>query len=204
MGLKHQAVSARKWHAAIRQVERHFPDHLPAALFLTDPARVADPAQVVRTLPAGSGMIYRHFGAADRQEVAAELGALCRQYQIDFLIAADPALARQVSADGVHWPEARLPDARKWRGRFKLQTASAHSLLAVRRARRAGMDAVLCSTVFASKSATASSPLGVHRFRALANRADMPVYALGGVAADNASRVASVSGLAAIDGLRLK
>ena len=201
MGLKHQAASARKWRAAIRQVERHFPAYLPRLLFLTDPKRTPDPIAVARTLPVGSGIIYRHFGARDRETVAHQLQDICAQCGIGLLIAGDPALALSVGADGVHWPEARLAEARKWRGQFRLQTASAHSSMAIRRAVASGMDAVLVSAVFPSLSPSAPDPIGAQRLRALARRADIPVYALGGVNADNAERVASDAGLAAIEGL---
>jgi len=201
MGLKHQAASARKWRAAIRQVERHFPAHLPPILFLTDPKRVADPAAVVRTLPPGSGVIYRHFGAPERDTVARQLRDICSQCEIRLLIASDPDLAASVNADGVHWPEAKLEEAQKRRGQFALQTASAHTPAAIRRAEIAGMDAVLFSAVFPSNSPSASVPLGPQRLREIAQRADIPVYALGGVTAENAEQVASHAGLAAIEGL---
>ncbi|MEC7290584.1 MAG: thiamine phosphate synthase, partial [Pseudomonadota bacterium] len=141
MGLKHQAAVARKWRSAIRQIDRHFPEHLPPLLFLTDPDRTPEPDPVIAALPVGSGLIYRHFGVADRREVAARLRVVCRARGIAFLIAADPVLACEMQADGVHWPEARLLDARRWRGQFFIQTTSAHSRKAIQNAADAGMDA---------------------------------------------------------------
>nr|WP_197501510.1 thiamine phosphate synthase [Hyphomonas sp. Mor2] len=199
-GLKHQAAAARKWRSAIRQVERHFPSYLPPALFLTDPKRTPDPASLVERLPESVGVVYRHFGAADRQMTAQKLARACAQSERCFLIAADPELALAVSADGVHWPEATASSASKWLGKFALQTGSAHSPAAIRAADKAGLDAVLVSTVFASKSASASAPLGLSRFRTWTGNARLPVYALGGVGAENAQSVAGFAGLAAIEG----
>lgn len=201
MGLKHQAASARKWRAAIRQVERHFPAHLPPLLFLTDPKRTRDPVAVISTLPEGSGVIYRHFGAYDRDLVARQLRDVCSKCEIRLLIASDPDLATHIGADGVHWPEAKLAEAQTWRRKFALQTSSAHSPAAIRRAARSGMDAVLFSAVFPSNSPSAPCPLGPQRFKAIAQGADLPLYALGGVTAENAEQVASHAGLAAIEGL---
>lgn len=200
MGLKHQAAAARKWRTAIRQVRGHFPAYLPPALFLTDPKRVPDPVAVVPTLPHGVGVIYRHFGAKDRGDMAAKLRAVCNQDNRLLLIAADPDLAREVGADGVHWPEVRLHQARQWRGRFFLQTASAHSIRAIHRIDRAGLDAALVSTVFASQSPSASSAMGAHRFRQIAQTNLLPVYGLGGICAQNAEAIARSGGLAAIEG----
>ena len=201
MGLKHQAVSARKWRVAIRRVESHFPRHLPPLLFLTDPERTPDPALMALKLPTGSGIIYRHFGAKDRFAVAASLADLARRRGLKLLIAADPKLALEVGAHGVHWTEERLREAYKCHGRFRLQTASAHSRFAIVLAERMGVDAALVSTVFPSKSLSASRPIGSLRLRRLAQSNRLPLYALGGVKHDNALRVAGASGLAAIEGL---
>lgn len=200
MGLKHQAAVARKWRCAIRQIDRHFPEHLPPLLFLTDPDRTPKPDPVIAALPVGSGLIYRHFGASDRRRVAARLREVCRARGIAFLIAADPVLACEMQADGVHWPEARLQDARRWRGQFFIQTTSAHSRKAIQNAADARMDAALVSSVFASRSASAGRPLSPVRFRQLSAQAHLPLYALGGVHARNADRVSRAGGIAAIDG----
>ena len=201
MELKHQAVSARKWRAAIRQIRRHFPPTLPPVLFLTDPQRVTDPVEAIACLPQGSGVIYRHFGSPDRAEVAAQLADLCTARQFFLLIAADPKLALSVGAFGVHWPEARLPEAQRWKGQFAMQTASAHCRGAIWRAQRAGMDAALVSKVHPSQSASPGNPMGAIRFRQLARPTDLPVYALGGVNAGNAGRTASSGGIAAVESL---
>ena len=201
MGLKHQAASARKWRAAIRQVKRHFPADLPPMFFLTDPVRVPDPVSVAERLPVGAGIIYRHFGADDRTRVAMHLSDICRRRGLNLLIAADPGLAKRVGACGVHWPEARLRGARKWRGHFEIQTASAHSRRAIERAAQAGMDAALVSTVFASNSSSANALMGAIGFRRLSLQTRLPLYGLGGINANTASRIAISGGLAAIEGL---
>ena len=201
MGLKHQAVTARKWRAAIRQVETHLPWHLPPLLFLTDPNRTPDPIGDAAKLPAGSGIIYRHFGRQDRFDVAQGLAEVSTQRGLCLLITADPELAKHVGADGVHWPEARLLQAWKWRDQFQLQTASAHSRRAIWAAQRVQMDAVLVSSIFPSMSPSARRPMGVTRLRFLKQHTPLPVYGLGGVSVTNAPRIASVAGLASVSAL---
>lgn len=200
MGLKHQAAAARKWRSAARQIMRHFPPHLPPLLFLTDPDRTSDPCAIAATLPPGSGVIYRHFGAEDRQAVGARLLRTCRANACLLLISADPILADRLGADGVHWPEARLSEAKDWRGRFVVQTASAHSRAAIYTAERAGMDAALVSSLFLSRSKTAGRPMGPARFRALSAQTPLPLYALGGIHTGNVHRICQAGGAAAIDG----
>lgn len=177
---------------------------MPPALFVTDPVRTPDPVAVAARLPAGWGVIYRHFGAADRLEVAQTLARVCRIRRLVLLIAADPGLARRVRADGVHWPSKRLPLRRAG---FRLETASAHTLAEISRARRAGVNAAILSAVFPSRSPSAGRPMGAIRFRMAAKLGALPLYALGGVTSGNAMRVAQdirsgIAGWAAVDGLR--
>lgn len=172
---------------------------LPRAFFLTDPDRTKNLIAVIANLPRGFGVIYRHFGAANRYVVGAQLARACRQRGLILLVSADPALAARIGADGVHWPEARLTGVRPRHPRF-IETAAAHSRAAIARAHRFDMDAVIVSTVFPSRSPSAGKALGPLRFRLTARNAPLPVYALGGINADTAARAMSgAAGWAAID-----
>lgn len=185
---------------AARVAARHLPEGLPPAFFLTDPARTPDPEAIMAGLPAGWGVIYRHFGAPDREAVARQLLKICRARKLVFLIGADAPLAAQIGADGVHWPGRIAGQSRKWRGRFRLQTMSGHSGDKSLHSVSLPIKAVLFSTVFASRSASAGAAMGAPRFRRLATALPFPVYALGGVNPDNGLSIAKAAGLAAIDG----
>lgn len=146
-------------------------------------------------------MIYRHFGAPDRAAVARRLAALCRRRRLKLLIAADPALARRIGADGAHLPErmARHAFALKRARPAWIVTAAWHG----RRPPPRGADALLLSPVFPSASPSAGPVLGPRAGAAIAQRAGGRVYALGGMSAQTASRLRGFAGLAAIDGLLL-
>jgi thiamine-phosphate pyrophosphorylase len=178
---------------------------LPPAIFMTDPQRTPEPARVADRLPAGWGVIYRHFGMAERFAVGDKLARICRRRGLVLMVSADVELALEIGAEGVHWPQARLANrSRPHPGSRKLiETASVHSRRALIAAARSGIDAAIVSTVFPSRSATATAPMGILRFRALARSAPLPVYALGGVDAQTAGRVvsgahANVAGWAAV------
>jgi thiamine-phosphate pyrophosphorylase len=178
---------------------------LPPALFFTDPDRTPDPCAIATRLPPGWGVVYRHFGSASRHETARRLAGICRRRKLILLIGADLDLAREVGADGVHWP-ARLAPYARGRARAGLVTASAHSPRELAAVSRLGAHAAVLSTVFASSSSSAARPIGPVRFRILAARAGVLVYALGGVTAETASRVRpfprrGVAGWAAVDGI---
>lgn len=180
---------------------------LPALWLFTDPQRLPDPIAAAGRLPRGAAVVYRHFGAPDREDKARALADLCRRRGLKLLIGADPALARAVGADGVHWPERMVERLVRRRAHaFRLETGAAHGREGLARAAQAGLDACVLSPVFASRSAVAG-PLapqwGPLRAGALARAAGLPVIALGGVKAQNAARLIGrgFAGLAAIDGL---
>lgn len=201
MAQKPQTAGQRKLGAAARQARRHLPAQLPPVFFLTDPERTPDPVRIARALPRGWGIIYRHFGAADRHETGRALSRVARRRGLTLLVAADPGLAIRIGAAGVHWPFAHKRDARKWRGQFGLMTVSAHAPEDVRAVSHGLFDAALVSTVFPSASPSARVPMGMQRFRRLSRKARLPIFALGGVTAANAGRIADSAGLAAIDGI---
>jgi thiamine-phosphate pyrophosphorylase len=207
---QHEAAAARKLArrrlvaAARLSPERRARNGapLPRAIFMTDPGRTPDPARIAAQLPAGWGVIYRHFGAKDRFEVGERLARICRSRRLVLLVSADLSLARRIGADGVHWPEKLMSRRRAAPG--LIETASAHSRLALARAARQGMDAAILSTVFASGSASASRPMGAIRFRLLARGFALPVYALGGIGPDNAARaMTGAAGWAAVEAIAM-
>lgn len=181
---------------------------LPGLFVLTDPQRMPDPVAVAARLPAGCGLIYRHFGAADRGDVALALRRATAARSCRLLIARDPDLALGVGADGVHWPEDWVRLGRAWRRRAPqwLMTGAAHTRAAIRRGAHAGLDGVFVSPVFGTRSGSGGvsggisggisgggagrRPLGPMRFARLAMGAGIGVYALGGVRGHNVARIA--------------
>jgi thiamine-phosphate pyrophosphorylase len=179
---------------------------LPPLLFLTDPERTPDPEAIAEQLPAGAGVVFRAFGAADAVERGARLAAIARARGLTLLAGADEVLALACGADGLHLPERAIADLPALRARHPgwLITAAAHSAEALAAAARAGADAALLSPVFPSASPSAGPPLGEARFADLVRGAGLPVYALGGVDTTTAPRLlaSGAVGLAVVSGLR--
>lgn len=180
---------------------------LPPLLLLTDEARLSNPFPVAALLPAGSGVILRHYQDPDRGRLARELAGFCRERGLLFLVGGDAALALSVGADGLHLPEARmkgsLPTWRLWRKKRWLVTTAVHSWPAMLRAERLGADAVVLSPVFPTASHPGRMSLGMIRFAQWCRASRLPVYALGGIGAKVAPRVlaAGAAGFAGISGL---
>jgi thiamine-phosphate pyrophosphorylase len=168
---------------------------------LTDDLRLADPLASVQALPTGSLVIVRAHDHVRRAVLAAQLRPIVRRRGLILLIADDPHLAARIGAHGIHLSERRAKEAAHWRARFGhwFVTAAAHSLRAVLNA--AAADAVLLSPVFATQSHAKALPLTPARARLMARQIRTPIFALGGVTANNAALLPGFAGLAAIGAL---
>lgn len=178
---------------------------LPPLLFFTDPTRTPQPWETAARLPAGAGVVFRHFGAADALETGLRLRAATKDAGVRLLVGLDADLAERVGADGVHLPERALSAAYALSGRRPdwLLTGAAHSLEAVKSAR--DMDALMLSPVFPAGGASAAkAALGIEAFRMLAAAAPCPVYALGGISAANAAALigSGACGIAGVDAVQ--
>jgi thiamine-phosphate pyrophosphorylase len=172
-------------------------------LFFTDPVRTPDPEAIAARLPAGSAVVYRHFGASGAEARACRLLTIARARRLKLLIGADAALAQKIGAHGVHLPERLAHRAATLKRAHPgwIVTSAAHSLAA---ARRSDADAVVLSVAFPSKSASAGQALGPIRLALRVRAAGRPAYALGGVDNKKARRLidAGLVGLAAVDAFR--
>ncbi|MFE9085191.1 thiamine phosphate synthase [Brevundimonas sp. NPDC003935] len=178
---------------------------LPPLLFFTDPTRTPRPWETAARLPAGAGVVFRHFGAADALETGLRLRAATREAGVRLLVGLDADLAERIGADGVHLPERALSAAYALSGRRPdwLLTGAAHSIETVKGAR--DLDALVLSPVFPAGGASAGKPaLGIDGFKALAALAPCPAYALGGISAANAADLLELGayGIAGVDAVQ--
>jgi thiamine-phosphate pyrophosphorylase len=176
---------------------------LPALVLLTDDDRLADPVAAARRLPPGSMVIVRAKDAGRRRALGLRLRTVARTRGLFLLIAGDAALARNLGADGVHLPQIRIGEAAALRARHGfVVTAAAHSLAALRQA--GWVDALILSAVLPTASHPGRAALGVVRANLMARQMPKPVYALGGITAKNAGRLAGFCGIAAIGALAVE
>lgn len=171
---------------------------------MTDPERVPDALKAAENLPEHSALIYRHFGAPEREFMAHRLRQVCFDRGVQFLVGADEELARDCGADGLHLSERVLDDARILHIRYPdwILTGATHSELALAKAAKLGLDAGFVSPVFASESPSAGEALGVTRFTDMTLSATVPVIALGGINSANAHHLigSGAAGIAGISG----
>ena len=178
---------------------------LPPLLFFTDPERTPRPWETAARLPAGSGVVFRSFGAAEARDTGLRLRETTRRRGVLLLIGLDAELAETLEADGVHLPERALGQAPSlaaahpgWR-----ITGAVHSAGALTSA--GALDAAVLSPVFGAGGASAArSSLGVKAFSELVRAAPVPVYALGGVDSGNARSLigSGACGFAGVSAIR--
>jgi thiamine-phosphate pyrophosphorylase len=144
-------------------------------------------------------------------ELGEKVMALAGEFDAAVIVNGDPALAEALGAAGVHLGSGTLSvrDVRERLGYKGLIGYSAHSGQEMSEAFAAGAAFSVLSPVFPTKSKYSGGPfLGLHGFRAGVDRVRdagqrAPVYALGGIGADNAADChrAGAYGVALIGGI---
>ncbi len=160
---------------------------LPRIIVITDRTQVQGLLDdVVKDLCTEAGCAWilvreRDLQPLERRTLALRLREITKRCGSHMSVSADPQLASEMNADGVHLQriadvaEARrkLPDA--WIG------VSAHRIAEVEAAKEAGADYVTLSPIFPSESKPGyGPPLGLESIHRAA-QFGIPVYALGGV-----------------------
>lgn len=141
---------------------------------------------------------------ADYVAVARDCLAACRGAGAALLLHGDPALLEAVEADGLHLPWSRLAGlAARPVAAGRWLAASVHSAAELAQAERVGVDFVTLSPLRETPSHPGQPAMGWDAFAALVARAGMPVYALGGMVAEDVARAraAGAQGIAGIRGL---
>ena len=164
--------------------------------------------QVEDSLRGGATMIQlreKHLALDALQKEALEIQALCRRYQVPFLLNDNVDLAVQLSADGVHvWQDdldAGL--ARAKLGPDRILGVSAHTVQEALQAQAAGADYLGVGAVFPTGTKGDASPLSYETLREICAAVDIPVVAIGGINAHNVRRLvgSGIQGIAVVSAL---
>ncbi len=150
------------------------------------------------------------FAASDREilDLASACLLLCQKYGAKFILNGRADLAKACNADGVHCNKRSisLPDARAFLGDSFLLGYSAHSIEEADEVCRAGANYVFLSPIFSPLSKNDErTPLGLSSLKILSNYIQVPLFALGGITAENlpSVRQAGASGIATITSVLL-
>jgi 8-oxo-dGTP diphosphatase len=184
---------------------------LPVRYLITADEVVADRTRLLRAMSRALEAGERLFQIRAKSlpmsvlvRAARDAIGLCREPGGRVLVNADPALALELGADGVHLDSRRLMGlGDRPLGEQFLVAASCHGEAELRQAERIGADFAVLSPVLATASHPDLSPLGWERFAVLVEMVRIPVYALGGMHLGLLERAwgAGAQGVAGIGGL---
>lgn len=186
---------------------------LPNLYLITDRQQIAadrDFLSVIEELlQAGVRMLQmreKDLPAAELFPLATQLRALTAAHDCRLLINDRVDVAQAVAADGVHLGGHSLPTAavRKLLGPDKLIGVSTHSPEEIQLAAEQGADFVTFGPVFFTPSKAAyGNPVGLEKLTQCCATSSIPVYALGGISANNAAAVinSGANGIALISAL---
>ena len=118
------------------------------------------------------------------REFAAAVTTRCRAHGARVLINGDAALAEAVGADGVHLTAVQLMQTQV-RPRFDLVAASAHTRAELDHAIRLGCDCAVLGSVLPTPTHPGTAAIGWGGFEARARGSAIPVFAIGGLRAND-------------------
>ncbi|MCX7017316.1 MAG: thiamine phosphate synthase [Candidatus Sumerlaeota bacterium] len=179
---------------------------------VVDPEHCAgrDPLALARAvLENGAGILQlrdKKSTPAERQRLAGELLALCREFGVPFLVNDFVLLAWRIGADGVHLGQGDLAvdEARKILGPNRLIGLSTHNREQALRGLRSGADYLGFGPMYATGTKVQEHPpLGLEQARWAAETLTLPFVAIGGITPERAADLArcGVKNVAAISAL---
>ncbi len=150
---------------------------------------------------------YRNKNSNQQQkkELAQKLQSLCYQYKTPFIVNDDVALAKEISADGVHLGQndEEINKAREMLGSKIIGISCYNDLDRAITAEKAGADYVAFGSFFPSITKPDAKKADIELLREAKSILTIPVVAIGGITPENAKALidAKVDFLAIISGL---
>jgi len=146
------------------------------------------------------------FDSATRARLARDLGVLCGQFGVPFIVNDDLALAARSGAQGVHLgrDDASVAEARALLGPQAIIGVSCYDdLERGRSAEMAGADYVAFGRFFPSRTKPQAVPASVELLHAARRELRLPIVAIGGITPENGASLvdAGASALAVVEGL---
>jgi thiamine-phosphate pyrophosphorylase len=155
---------------------------------------------VCKAIDAGVDIIQmreKHLEEKDLISLGIELGRICREKGVTFIINDDPYLAQKVGADGVHLGQEDMKNysislARDVLGSASIIGVSTHSIEQFKSANTADVDYIAFGPVFETR--TKDYYIGDDDIVEVIDIADKPVVFIGGITLENVDIVLDKGG----------
>lgn len=173
---------------------------LPSHYLITPNAEDNDDflAALERSLAAGTRLMQLKGKGMPPEAYAAlaeKVIAMAHAHDCRVLLTGEPELVQQLGADGLHLDSKALKSAsNRPLPESYLLAVSGHDLEALKKGEAIGASLAVLSPVNYTRAHPDIEPLGWEGFGAIAAQAGMPVYALGGVSADDEAAAIAAGG----------
>ena len=160
--------------------------------------------QVAAALRGGATCVQLREKQLDRAaflEEALEIGRLCREAGVPFLVNDDVRIAAESGADGAHVGQSDMEagEARALLGEEAILGVSVRTVEQALAAERAGADYLGVGAVFATATKADAAEVSREALRAICAAVKIPVVAIGGISRENLPSLAGTG----IDGVAL-
>lgn len=140
--------------------------------------------------PAGIILREKDMLPESYRELAAVVMEICGQYNVKCILHSFPAVAISLHTDAIHLPLHILRElSQKQKAHFKILGASCHSVDDALEAQALGCTYLTAGHVFETDCKKGLPGRGVEFLRNVCAAVDIPVYAIGGIGADNIALV---------------
>lgn len=164
--------------------------------------------QVLSALKGGITMLQLREKDMDEEDFykeALSIKALCRKYNVPFIINDNVKLAKRVDADGVHIGQSdmEMKRAREVLGEDKIIGVTAKTVEQAKAAEAAGADYLGSGAVFGTSTKKDAKPMDLALFQEICECVSIPVVAIGGIDATNVEKLAGrcAAGVAVVSGI---
>lgn len=164
--------------------------------------------QVKQALEGGVTFVQLREKNLDEEafyQEALEIQALCKQYQVPFVINDNVALAKKINADGVHVGQSDMEalDVRKLLGDDKIIGVSAQTVEQAVLAEKHGADYLGVGAVFPTGSKEDAVEVSQETLKAICQAVRIPVIAIGGITKENVKELkkTGICGIAVISAI---
>lgn len=160
--------------------------------------------QVERALKGGVTCVQlreKNMSDSDFLSEAIEIGALCRKYEVPFIINDNVAVAIESGADGIHvgQHDMKAMDVRGKIGESMILGVSAQTVQQAVEAEKNGADYIGVGAVFATDTKADACAVSGETLTDISKAVSIPIVAIGGI---NKNNMAELSGCG-IDGVAL-
>lgn len=167
--------------------------------------------QVREAIDGGATFIQLREKELDEErfeQEAREIGALCRERHIPFVLDDNVMLAKKVGADGVHVGQSDMEagNVRSLIGPDRILGVSAQTVEQAIRAEQAGADYLGVGAVFPTGSKDDATEVSYDTVKAIVEAVSIPVIAIGGITKDNVGELSGtgIAGVAVISAIFAK